>query len=67
MTLRTETRYAIDPATAKSLDTDALRSHFHKDGPFAEGEINLVHTHCDRFILGSAVPGAGTLTLDHVS
>ncbi|MEJ6388755.1 5-dehydro-4-deoxy-D-glucuronate isomerase [Gymnodinialimonas ulvae] len=67
MTLKTETRYAIDPTTAKSMDTDGLRSHFHKDGLFAEGEINLVYTHYDRFILGSAVPGSGTLTLDHVA
>ena len=66
MTLKTETRYAIDPTTAKGLDTAGLREHFHKDGLFEEGEINLVYTHYDRFILGSAVPGSGTLTLDHV-
>lgn len=67
MTLTTETRYAIDPDTAKTLDTDGLRKHFHKDGLFQDGEINLVYTHYDRFILGSAVPGSGTLTLDHVA
>jgi len=62
MTLKTETRYAIDPATAKTLDTDGLRNHFHKDGLFAEGEINLLYSHYDRLIVGSAVPGSGTLT-----
>lgn len=67
MTLKTETRYAIDPATAKTLDTDGLRAHFLKDGLFEVGEINLVYTHYDRLILGSAVPGAGTLTLDHMA
>lgn len=67
MTLKTETRHAIDPASSKSLDTDGLRGHFHKGGLFAEGEINLVYTHYDRFILGSAVPGGGTLTLDHMA
>lgn len=66
MTLKTETRYAIDPTTAKSLDTNGLRDHFHKDGLFAEGEINLVYTHYDRFILGSAVPAGADLTLDHM-
>jgi len=66
MTLKTETRYAIDPATAKTLDTDGLRDHFHKDGLFVEGEINLVYSHYDRLIVGSAVPGAGSLTLDHM-
>lgn len=67
MTLKTETRHAIDPAAAKAMDTTALRDHFHKDGLFVEGEINLLYTHYDRFILGSAVPGSGKLTLDHVA
>lgn len=66
MTLRTETRYAIDPDTAKGFDTDGLRAHFHKSGLFADHEINLVYTHYDRLILGSAVPAGQDLTLDHV-
>jgi 4-deoxy-L-threo-5-hexosulose-uronate ketol-isomerase len=64
--LKTQTRHAIDPATAKTLDTDQLRAHFHVSGLFAEGEINLVYSHYDRLILGSAVPAGGQLTLDHV-
>ena len=64
--LKTQTRYAIDPPTAAALDTDGLRDHFHVDGLFAEGEINLTYSHYDRLIIGSAVPGAGTLTLDHM-
>ncbi|AKS46666.1 4-deoxy-L-threo-5-hexosulose-uronate ketol-isomerase [Octadecabacter temperatus] len=67
MTLKTETRYAIDPTTAKAFDTDGLRQHFHKDGLFEDGEINLVYTHYDRFILGSAVPAGKALTLDHMA
>lgn len=67
MTLKTENRYAIDPETAKGLDTEGLRRHFHKDGLFEVGEINLVYTHYDRLILGSAVPSGGTLTLDHMA
>lgn len=66
MTLKTQTRYAIDPATAKTLDTEGLRSHFHVGGLFRDGEINLVYSHYDRLILGSAVPNGGKLTLDHV-
>jgi 4-deoxy-L-threo-5-hexosulose-uronate ketol-isomerase len=61
-----ETRYAIDPVSAKTLGTQALRDHFHVGGLFSEGEIKLVYSHYDRLILGSAVPGAGTLTLDHM-
>ncbi len=61
-----ETRYAIDPATAKTLDTQGLRDHFHVSGLFAKGEIKLVYSHYDRLILGSAVPAGQDLTLDHV-
>jgi 4-deoxy-L-threo-5-hexosulose-uronate ketol-isomerase len=61
-----ETRYAIDPTTAKTLDTDGLRSHFHVGGLFQSGEIKLVYSHYDRLILGSVVPDAGPLTLDNV-
>jgi len=65
--LNAETRYAIDPATSKTLDTDALRSHFRVGGLFQDGEIKLVYSHYDRLILGGAVPGAGSLTLDQVA
>lgn len=64
--LNTETRYAIDPTSAKALDTDQLRDHFHVGHLFAAGEITLVYSHYDRLILGSAVPAGGTLTLDQV-
>ena len=60
-----ETRYAIDPPTAKTLDTEGMRKHFHVDGLFAAGEIKLVYSHYDRMIVGSAVPNGKTLTLDH--
>ena len=64
--LKIQTRYAIDPATAKALDTDQLRRHFHIGGLFTEGEINLTYSHYDRLIVGSVVPGKGILTLDHI-
>ena len=67
MTLTTETRHAIDPATAKTLDTTALRAHFHVGGLFAPGEIRLTYSHYDRLIVGSAVPGGAPLLLDHVA
>ena len=65
MTLKTETRHAIDPMTAKSLDTSGIRSHFHKGGLFESGEINLVYSHYDRLIIGSAVPDGEDLVLAH--
>lgn len=66
MTLTVQTRYAIDPQTAKTLDTEGLRDHFHVGGLFQTGEIRLVYSHYDRLILGSAVP-SDSLTLDHVA
>ncbi|PPB80827.1 4-deoxy-L-threo-5-hexosulose-uronate ketol-isomerase [Albidovulum inexpectatum] len=66
MTLKTETRHAIDPETARGLDTEGLRRHFHVGGLFTPDEIRLVYTHYDRLILGSAVPVARDLVLDHV-
>ena len=59
-------RHAIDPETAKTLDTGGLRRHFHVGDLFAPGEIRLVYSHYDRLILGSVVPDGGTLTLDKV-
>ena len=67
MSLKTETRYAIDPATTKTLDTDGLRQHFHRGDLFDEGKIDLIYSHYDRLIVGSAVPDAETLTLDHMA
>jgi 4-deoxy-L-threo-5-hexosulose-uronate ketol-isomerase len=58
-----ETRYAIDPATAKTLDTEGLRSHFHIDNLFHPDELTLVNAHYDRLIIGSAVPTTRPLTL----
>lgn len=65
--LTVETRYAVDPDTAKAFDTENLRKHFHADGLFAAGEIRLVYSHYDRLILGGAVPGSQDLVLDHVA
>ena len=67
MTTEAQTRYAIDPASLKGLDTQALRDHFHVGGLFKPGEIKLVYSHYDRFVLGGAVPAGGDLVLDHVT
>jgi len=61
-----ETRYAIDPANAKDLDTEGLRSHFHVEGLFAKGEAKFVYSHYDRLLLGSVVPTDKDLVVDHI-
>lgn len=64
--LSVETRHAVHQDHARGMDTDELRRHFHAGSLFRDGEIRLVYTHYDRFVLGGAVPGAGKLTLDKV-
>ncbi|MAB00720.1 MAG: 5-dehydro-4-deoxy-D-glucuronate isomerase [Stappia sp.] len=64
--LTVETRHAVHQDHAKTMDTDTLRRHFRVADIFADGEIRLVYTHYDRMVVGGAVPGAGTLTLDKV-
>ena len=64
--IRTETRQAIDPRHAKSMDTSELRSEFLNDNLFVDGEISLIYSHLDRLIVGGAVPLSGELVLDHV-
>ncbi|MDT8854315.1 5-dehydro-4-deoxy-D-glucuronate isomerase [Paracoccaceae bacterium Fryx2] len=64
--LDVEIRHAIDPETARGLDTDGLRRHFHLGGMFVGGEIRLCYTHYDRMIIGGAVPDADPMVLDHV-
>jgi 4-deoxy-L-threo-5-hexosulose-uronate ketol-isomerase len=64
--LNVVTRYAVDPATTRTLDTQGIRDHFHVERLFADGKINLVYSHYDRLILGGAVPGSGELVLDRV-
>jgi 4-deoxy-L-threo-5-hexosulose-uronate ketol-isomerase len=64
--LTVETRHAIHQDHAKGMDTAALRKNFLTEGMFADGEIRLVYTHYDRFVMGGAVPAGGSLTLDKV-
>lgn len=65
--LTVETRHAIHQDHAKTMDTTALRSHFLATGLFQAGEIRLVYTHYDRFVLGGAVPDGQDLILDQVA
>ncbi|MCA0270715.1 MAG: 5-dehydro-4-deoxy-D-glucuronate isomerase [Proteobacteria bacterium] len=65
--LHVETRHAVHPAHAKAMDTETLRANFLADDLFADGEIRLIYTHYDRFVMGGAVPAGGSLTLDQVA
>lgn len=66
MKMTTETRYALDPASAEKLDTEGLRAHFHVPNLFQPGQINLTYTHYDRMVLGGVMPGGSALVLDNM-
>ena len=51
-----EVRYAASPQDVKSYDTTRLRDEFLIDNLMSPDEVNLVYSHYDRFISGSAVP-----------
>ncbi|MEJ6404899.1 5-dehydro-4-deoxy-D-glucuronate isomerase [Yoonia sp. 2307UL14-13] len=59
-------RHAIDPTSAKAMDTETLRANFQVADMFAAGEIRLTYSHYDRMIVGGAVPAVDGLILDEV-
>ncbi|RBP53007.1 5-dehydro-4-deoxy-D-glucuronate isomerase [Arenicella xantha] len=67
MTTHYEERYAVHPADYEHYNMERLRENFHVDGLFVEGEINLVYTQIDRFIVGGACPTSSALNLDAVN
>ncbi|MFN4060820.1 MAG: 5-dehydro-4-deoxy-D-glucuronate isomerase [Paracoccus hibiscisoli] len=62
-----ETRHAIHPQHARGMDTAQLRQHFLAEGLFTDGEVRLVYSHYDRFVVGGAVPAGGSLVLDQIA
>lgn len=61
-----QTRYAIDPQSAKALDTSGLREHFHVGDLFKPGQVQLTYSHYDRLVLGTVTPDNQPLVIDHV-
>ena len=51
-----ELRYAAHPEDFKSYDTNRIRKDFLVDKVMVPGEINLVYSLYDRYIVGGAVP-----------
>ncbi|WNH09403.1 5-dehydro-4-deoxy-D-glucuronate isomerase [Thalassobellus suaedae] len=61
-----EVRYAASPQDVKSYDTKRLRDEFLIDNLMKPDALNLVYSHYDRFISGSAVPVNTTLKLETI-
>lgn len=62
----TETRRAIDPRHARTMDTSELRAEFLIEDLFLENAVRLVYSQYDRMIVGGAVPAGAPLTIDQV-
>ncbi len=56
-------RYAISPAEAKLMDTQALRDNFAMEDLLKDDACNLVYTHYDRMIVGGVKPVSKAIEL----
>ena len=56
MAINYEVRFSNHPEDAKQYGTERLRKEFLVEKVMSEGEINLVYSMNDRFIVGGAVP-----------
>jgi 4-deoxy-L-threo-5-hexosulose-uronate ketol-isomerase len=61
-----EERWGTHPNDVKNYDTNQLRKEFLVDQLFNVDEINMVYTHNDRLIIGSAFPKNEDLKLETV-
>ena len=59
-------RFAIDPVSASTMNTEELREHFLIDELFTLGGVNWTYTHYDRMAVGGAMPGAKALKLEAI-
>ncbi len=66
MTTNYTERYAVHPDDGEGYNTRRLRENFHVGGLFKPGEINLVYSQIDRFIVGGACPADQPLALETI-
>lgn len=66
MSVNYTTRYATNPEDFKSYGTQRLRDDFLIQNMFVNGEINLVYSHYDRYIVGGAKPSSSPLKLETI-
>lgn len=59
-----EVRYAVHPEDVKGYGTDRLRKEFLIENVMVLGQINLVYSFYDRYIVGGAVPTDKPIKLD---
>jgi 4-deoxy-L-threo-5-hexosulose-uronate ketol-isomerase len=66
MTTKYTERYDAHPADFERYNMARLREDFHVGGLFKPGEINLVYSQIDRFIVGGACPAGEPLPLEAI-
>ncbi len=57
-------RFACHPEDIRYYKTEKLRNHFLIKDLFKNGEINLIYSHYDRFIIGGIKPNLSALVLE---
>lgn len=60
-----KTFYAAHPDMMDGASNEDLRDRHLVTGLFRPGELVLTYSHGERFVIGGAVPGRGTLRLPH--
>ena len=66
MTINYTERYAVHPDDCEGYNNAQLRKNFHVGGLFKQGEINLLYTQIDRYIVGCACPAGTPLELEPI-
>ena len=66
MTVNYTERYAVHPGDFEGYNNARMRENFHVGGLFEPGEINLVYSQIDRFIVAGACPAGEPLLLEAV-
>ena len=66
MSTEFDIRFAIDPVSASTMNTEELREHFLIEALFTPGDVNWTYTHYDRMAVGGAMPGAKALSLETI-
>jgi 4-deoxy-L-threo-5-hexosulose-uronate ketol-isomerase len=66
MTINVKERFNVHPDDFVGYSNARLRENFHVGGLFRPGEINLVYSQIDRFIVGGACPAGEPLALESI-
>jgi len=59
-----EVRYAVHPEDVKSYDTERIRKEFLIEKLMVSGEVNMVYSFYDRYIVGGIVPVNNSIKLE---